>query len=181
MQIISSVFIHNYFQFLFIMLTANTRTNFLQTIEFAGSVTCLFCFSSVSAPFFLLNVCPSLCKTLFQLGWSCEISAGWAFMSVFWTSEPWSCVKKFITMFCCTYTQMWSSAVQGKKTLPSFSLFFLRYYFSSVFPQVILLTANIYVKRQLSKCTLNFRTLCNCVSCGMKLVNWTGIVEEQQS
>lgn len=54
-------------------------------------------------------------------------------------------------------------------------LFFLR------FSQVFLLTANIYVKRRLSKCALNFRTFCNCVSCGMKLVNWTGIEEEQQS
>lgn len=137
-QIISSDYIHNYFQSLFIMLTANTCTNFFASQWICRSCDLCILFFFSKCTFFPLNVCSTLCKTLFQLGWSCEISAGWAFVSVFWTSEPWSCVKKLITVFCCTYTQMWSSAVQEKKKtkLSSFPLLFSIYYFSAVFPKL---------------------------------------------
>lgn len=78
---------------------------------------------------------------------------------------------------------MWSSAVQeeeGKKQLFYYSLSSSQdivsvQFVPSLFP------VNTYANRWLNKCTLNFRTLRVCVSCGMKLVNWTGIAEEQQS
>lgn len=182
MQIISSDYIHNYFQSLFIMLTANTCTNFLQASEFAGAVTCVFCFSSVSAPFFrsmfvllyvrLYSSWDGAVRFL-QAGLLC-LCSGHLNHGPVWKSLSLCSVAH---IHRCGALQC-----RKKKKKPFFIPFIiLDILFLCSFSQVILLTANIYVKRWLNKCTLNFRTLCNCVSCGMKLVNWTGIAEEQQN
>lgn len=91
------------------------------------------------------------------------------------------CEKAYHCVLLHIYTDVELCSAGKKKKTFFIPFIILDILFLCSFSQVILLTANIYVKRWLNKCTLNFRTLCNCVSCGMKLVNWTGIAEEQQS